>query len=98
MNPLYIDDLSEYVCRLLAQTQSMVVNLAGPQIVSLRGLAERIGRELGVCPAFRVGSEPPGSSYIADATLACTLTGYRPKVGVTEGVRRVIKACESARA
>jgi UDP-glucose 4-epimerase len=88
MNPIYIDDLVESIRRLLTIDEPLLVNLAGPEIVSIRGLAERIGRLVGAVPTIVAKDEEP-ESWVAAIAHAVRLTGYVPAVAVDEGLRRI---------
>lgn len=89
LNPIYIDDLVESVRRLLMLDEDLVVNLAGPETVSIRGLAEEIGRIVGKPPVVMATPETP-VSWVAEIAHAVRLTGYTPRVTVGEGLRRSI--------
>lgn len=89
MNPIYIDDLIESVRRLLVIDDDLVVNLAGAESVSIRGLAEEIGIVVGVPPVVIATPETP-VSWVADIAHAVRLTGYTPRISVGEGLRRTI--------
>jgi nucleoside-diphosphate-sugar epimerase len=87
LNPIYIDDLIESMRRLMTIDQDLVVNLAGTETVTVRNIAEEIGRIVGTTPNIVSMPETP-ASWVADITRAIELTGYTPRVSLAEGLRR----------
>ncbi len=67
---------NEVILRSLlhADPQPFVLNLAGPETLSVRSLAEALGRRLGRVPEF-TGTEAP-SALLSNATLCHRLFGY----------------------
>ncbi len=68
-----------------AASPAFVLNLSGPETVSVRRTAEEIGRLLGKAPAFR-GDGTGGRAYLNDAGLSFRLFGY-PRVPLAEMIR-----------
>lgn len=68
-----------------AASPAFVLNLSGPETVSVRRAAEEIGRLLGKAPSFRGGGEG-GRAYLNDAGLSFRLFGY-PRVPLAEMIR-----------
>lgn len=64
-------------CLSLADSPPVRLNITGPEIVSVRWLAERFGDRFGVDPKF-LGSEQP-TSYVMDGSAAQAAFGY-PRV------------------
>ncbi len=73
-----------------------VINLAGPALVSIGGLVERVGALLGVSPQVledpeRVRSRGSELACVAgDSSLAAQLLGWRPEVAIDEGLARTV--------
>jgi nucleoside-diphosphate-sugar epimerase len=73
-----------------------VINLAGPELVSIGGLVERVGALLGLRPEVVQDPErmrPRGSelaSVAGDSSLAEALLGWRPEIGIDEGLERTV--------
>jgi nucleoside-diphosphate-sugar epimerase len=61
----------------LADSPPRILNITGPEIVSIRWLAERFGERFGVEPVF-TGSEEP-TAYVMDGSAAHQAFGY-PRV------------------
>ena len=67
VNQIWQGDANAYLCRFfpLCESPAAVINLTGPEILAVRGLAEELGRAMGRTPRF-VGAEA------ADALLGDT--------------------------
>jgi nucleoside-diphosphate-sugar epimerase len=89
LNPIYIDDLVEWIERILAIDDDLLLNLGGPETTTLRAIVETIGAIAGVAPNIAT-TEGPADSWISDNTRATRLTGYAPVVTVDEGLRRTL--------
>ena len=82
-NPVHASDAAAATAAALRLTRGGVFNVAGPEVVSLRDVGERIGSAVGRPPVFECG--PPGRDLIADTTrMAESLT--KPRIHVTGGV------------
>lgn len=88
MNPVFVADAAAAFEAALGLQGFHVLNVAGPEVVSLRALCERIGSQLGVPPRFEQVQGGP-SDYVASTTAAERALG-RPLVGVDEGLRRTL--------
>ena len=92
MNPLYIDDVVRVVLAVLELDRSVVLNVAGDEAVSIKELAETIGRVVGREPRFDEGSAPAPGDLVADTTRLHELFDLRPLVPLEEGLRRTLGA------
>jgi nucleoside-diphosphate-sugar epimerase len=88
LNPIYVDDAVRGFAKALELRGCEVLNLAGPEVVSLRELAEIIGRTVGVEPVFRCIPGVP-ADYVGSTERAESKIG-RATVGVAEGIRRTV--------
>jgi nucleoside-diphosphate-sugar epimerase len=88
INPIHVDDAARAVERCLEVSKSSVINIAGPEPVSLRFIAERIGAELGTPPVFAVDQAAKPRHLVADIGRMRTLLGA-PTIGVAEGIREL---------
>ena len=88
LNPVYVDDVMNVFGAVLRPEVSGTYNLAGPEVVSLRQLAEMIGATAGAPPRFSV---PPGvaGDLVANIDRLRAL-GCTPRVGLAEGLRRTL--------
>lgn len=90
MSPVFVDDATEWILRLIAGPASGVFNLAGSEVVSIRNLAEQIGSLLGREVLYE--ERPPiGGGYIGDSTRVIQATGYLPKWNVDRGLREMLR-------
>jgi UDP-glucose 4-epimerase len=94
MNPLYIDDVVRAILAVLELDEHCVVNVAGSEPVTVRELAETIGRVLGRAPIFENGAGKVAGDLVADTTRMHELLDLGPQVPLEEGLRRI--AGESA--
>lgn len=81
VNVVWQGDANEWTLRALGHCSSpaTVLNITGPETLSVRQLAERLGVLLGVEPRF-VGEEQP-NALLNNASVAHSLFGY-PRLGV----------------
>jgi UDP-glucose 4-epimerase len=89
MNPVYVQDAADAVLATLDLEESGTFNVAGPEVVSVRRIAERIGGLLDRAPRFAVGDPQP--DLVACAELRDAILGAA-RVGVEEGLRRAVEA------
>ncbi len=75
-NILWQGSANEYAIRCLCHGRAggRVINVTGPETLSVRKTALRIGQILGKVPVF--SGEETGSAYLSDAGLAMHLFGY----------------------
>ena len=90
MNPTYITDAASAVCRSLELEESQKINIGGPEVLSLRQIAQQIGEILHREPVFKVQEhiEPP--HLVGDIKKMSNLLG-RPKVSFRDGIARYIE-------
>lgn len=87
LNPTYVTDASAAVEQALTLTGSHVINVGGPQVLSLREVAEVIGSHIGRRPVF-TSRESAAHDLIADITPMIELLG-KPQVRFQDGARVV---------
>lgn len=90
ITPLYIDDLVEYVRRVLLIPDSFVANLAGEEVVSIRTLTDLIARLLKRTACFEIKEETPLGNWWGDNKFVSRLTGYSPNASLEAGLERTI--------
>ena len=69
LNPIYVEDVAVIVGRSLEILVPPVCNVAGDEVLSIRDMAETIGRALGTPPAFEEAPGEPPPDLVADTTL-----------------------------
>ena len=89
INPTYVEDAAAATARAVQVAGSHVINVAGPETLTMREVGVLIGRAVGREPRFSMSDDRPGH-LVADTTRMRELLGA-PKVGFTEGLRRMLK-------
>lgn len=87
LSPIYITDVIAAFERASLCDYSGVVNVAGETVVSMRGLAERLGEVLGVAPVFEDTAQDVGD-LMGDNSRMKKVLGLHPSVGLDEGLTR----------
>lgn len=85
INPIHVDDAVRAIKRCLDLTESRVFNIAGPQIASLREIAEAIGRRLDRKPVFAIDSTVAPNHLMADIQRMSGALGP-PRIGIEAGI------------
>jgi UDP-glucose 4-epimerase len=88
INPIFVDDAADAVIATLDLEQSHTLNLAGPDVVSVREIAELAGGLLNETPSFSVGD--PELDMVASIARQSEVLGP-PRVGFEEGLRRTVE-------
>lgn len=73
----YIDDATDILMRLVRDGGPACLNLAGPEAVSIRSIAEAAGAVFGRPPVFEVSSSPRDTDLIADTRNLVTAMAPR---------------------
>lgn len=89
VNVIWQGDANSYVLRALEHTARTApkLNLAGPEILTVRSLAEQFGKAFGVPVQFK-GTEAP-TALLNNATRCAQLLGA-PKVPVNESIAMIV--------
>jgi UDP-glucose 4-epimerase len=90
VTPLYIDDLIEYVRRVLIVPNSFIANLAGDEVVSILSLGNMIARALNRAARFEVSEGTPICNWVGNNDLISRLTGYSPRASLELGLKLTI--------
>src|SRR5258708_33371389 len=90
LTQIYIDDVTQAVERAIDSSFSGIVNIAGDQVVSMRELAEEIGRMLGSEPVFEETGEETGDLMANNGLMKRVLGGWN-MVALSEGLWRMFK-------
>ncbi|MCI0640038.1 MAG: NAD(P)-dependent oxidoreductase [Gemmataceae bacterium] len=85
-NPIAMADVLEAVLRSLALEQSATLNLAGPEVVTLRQIGEAMGRVLGIAPRF--DTQPgPAPHFVGDTSRLAQVLGWSPGIRLESGLQ-----------
>ena len=75
LSPTHVDDAVEAIAGALRLEGSHTLDVAGPEILSLRAIGECIGRKLQRDPVFEVQPRGAAEDVVADVTLMRALIG-----------------------
>lgn len=89
-NPVHVAEAAAAVLAARELGATAVLNVAGPEVVSLRALGERVAELLGAAPSF-VQAEGAGGDLIADVARMRERL-LEPRIGVAEGLARTLSA------
>jgi UDP-glucose 4-epimerase len=92
-NFVYVDDLAQaFVMALRPEAENLVINLNGPDPVSIRRLAE-LTQELVPGVLVEYGPSRPGdlAPRVVVSERAGEILGWTPETGIDEGVRRTFE-------
>ena len=92
INPIYVTDLVRVLEAALDDDRSYTVNVAGPEPVSIRDLAESIGRHVGRAPRFAEQDTDVEGDLIADTRLMHEIFGTDPLIAPDVGLGMTIGA------
>src|SRR5262249_344461 len=66
LNPVHVDDAALATIAALDAPCSAVINVAGPQVVSIQDIGDTIARRLGISVRYERVGERPGEDLVAD--------------------------------
>ena len=94
MNPIYVGDVVEVIKAALESSGSCVLNVAGDETVSIRDLAEEIGRIVGEAPVYVEGTaDVSGDLVCANGRMHELLPGTQ-LVRLADGLERMVRELE----
>jgi len=93
-NPLHADDAARLIATALDRQHSTTINLAGPEVVSLRNVCERLAALMRVVPRFDVLPAQSEQDLVGD-TATMTATLGPAQIPVTTGVADVLDRSEA---
>lgn len=94
LTPTYVTDAARAVCRALELQESVKLDVAGPEKLSLREVSETIGHAIGKEPNFIVREDIEAADLSADTKRMADLLGS-PLTKFKEGVGRLLASRES---
>lgn len=89
INPVFVGDAVLAIESALDLQGSHKINVAGPQVMSLRDVGESIGNALGSRPLFEVQGSAEKKQMVADISKMTALLGA-PATSFAEGVQRCV--------
>lgn len=85
INPVHVSDAVRAVTRCLDLSDSHKINVAGPEILTLRQIGDIIGRHVGNPPRFHIAESASPNHLVGDVQKMTRLLGA-PYVRFTDGV------------
>jgi len=89
INPIHATDAAKAIIASLKLSGSFTINVAGGEVLSLKGIGEIIGNELGIKPEFNIEDIKQSKSLIADTTEMLRLL-ITPSIKMKEGIKTLI--------
>jgi len=89
INPVNAEDAARATAAALDLDEGATINVAGPQILTIRQIAEIVGGEVGKAPTFEHVAEQP--DFIASIELMSRLLGA-PTTTPSQGLARMVAA------
>ena len=91
INPIYVSDAVSAISQSLGLEEKSAINIAGPDVISLRQMGEMIGEVVGRKPEFIVQPQEETPRLDGDIRKMTELLGP-PKVQFQEGVKSYIES------
>ena len=88
LNPIDVKDAAAATLAALTMDESKTINVAGPDVVSIRQLGEIIASEFGKPALFEQILGTEGQDLVGDISLMSTCLGT-PRIGIREGIERM---------
>jgi nucleoside-diphosphate-sugar epimerase len=85
-NPVAVSDVTETIDRCLRIERSVTMNLAGPQVATLREIGRGIGDTLGIAPIFDLRSGAAAEDVIGDTTTLQHMLQWAPSRTIAQGL------------
>jgi nucleoside-diphosphate-sugar epimerase len=89
MNPIYVDDVVAAVQAGLDSSESRVLNVAGPDVLTIREIAEAVAAVLGREPVFEQGTATVAGDIVCDVVRLRELV-QRPLVSFSNGIQLTV--------
>ena len=82
VNPIYVADASRCLPCLISERVSGVFNLSGPEVLSLKQICDKIGKEIKVDPLYRYSGKP--ALDLVSSTEKMKAIGFSPNIHFKE--------------
>ncbi|MGA2265179.1 MAG: NAD(P)-dependent oxidoreductase [Phycisphaerae bacterium] len=90
VNPVWVDDLAEGIYLAVRSSANGIFHLAGPETVSLRQLVQLIASLLHKEAIIQTRPAGPLERHAGSYERAKRILGYNPRIGLREGLLRLI--------
>lgn len=88
LNPLHVEDMAAAVETCLSVSGNYIFNVAGPDILSIREIAELLGAAVGRAPVFEQTEEVADADIIGD-TSRLRERRWRPRIRLCEAAEEI---------
>jgi nucleoside-diphosphate-sugar epimerase len=88
INPIYIDDATESISKIIELKGEYIINIAGKESKSLKEIVLTISNIIAVNPVFKYSDNMP-KDLVADITLMKEKL-IEPKVNIEEGIKKIV--------
>ena len=93
LNPIEVEDAAAAAISALAIDTGTTINVAGPDVVSMREIGEAIAFELGKQVSFEQAPAAEGQDLVADISLMSACLGA-PRIGIKKGLASMCSALQ----
>ena len=90
INPVHVADASAATLASLETNESDLINIAGPDILSIREICEAMGSILGITPKFEV--QPGGPAALIGDNQRMREKLHQPKIRLIDSIKEMIEA------
>ena len=89
INPVHAEDAANAIGAALLLNQSNIINVAGPQVLSLRQIGEIMGNQLNIKPNFIIDESNEAKNLVGDITKMSQLL-MSPVIELAQGIKTII--------
>jgi UDP-glucose 4-epimerase len=86
LNPVAAADVAEALARCLDLDQTATLNVAGPEVLTLREVGMQIGQDMGIAPAFEL-RPGPAPVIVGDMQAMKACLGWAPGTVFADGLQ-----------
>ncbi len=95
-NPVAVRDVARVLEGCLGLSKSVTLNVAGPEVLSLRAIGEIIGAVLGRAPVFEIRAEQPTHIIAGETSRLRAALGWAPATTLRAGLEEYLSMRRSA--
>jgi nucleoside-diphosphate-sugar epimerase len=88
INPIHVDDACQVILSVIENDHNGVFNLAGPEIISLKNICEKIGTKLGKKPIIQCVDKQPSDLVASIEKMSQYL--YKPVISLEQGIEDIL--------
>lgn len=90
-NPTHIEDAARAIETLMSSKANGVFNLAGPEVITLREIVDRLAALIGMDAHIETRPASGPTALVADASRLANATGFMPSIGIDQGLPTVLQ-------